>query len=363
MSTDLALTEQQVTDLQNKQTAFAKFYELAYRTEISLANKVKIGEINLPTNIDELPGAESRLLEIKKLQQDIKAERSVITKKLDELGGRFMTYEKELQPAIDQLTTGIITVKKAHEAAQAEIRQKQQAIQAFREHVVSVRIANDSQFKQIIQVAVNKAYQDALNGEVTSMDQLESYLQKVCERVTTGSFIGRNFTAASSMLSKDEIESIIGELYTIAVEDYVTLFAIELENRFSDYEVALHNKQQALAIANREALDATVEIIKEAESAQLEVDIQSAMIFDTVPDTFVKPLKKSYAIDMDDTMQNALKIMAAFSGNINLCLPKLKITKWMAFTPAQAGTALAKVKCDDNNFTPAGIIFKEVDKL
>jgi hypothetical protein len=41
----------------------------------------------------------------------------------------------------------------------------------------------------------------------------------------------------------------------------------------------------------------------------------------------------------------------------------LKVNKWFAFTPNQAATALAKVKCDDNNFAPAGIIFKEVDKL
>jgi hypothetical protein len=55
--------------------------------------------------------------------------------------------------------------------------------------------------------------------------------------------------------------------------------------------------------------------------------------------------------------------MAAFTANLQLCLPKLRVTKWMAFTPSQAAGALAKVKNDDNNFSPSGITFKKVDKL
>jgi plasmid replication initiation protein len=82
-----------------------------------------------------------------------------------------------------------------------------------------------------------------------------------------------------------------------------------------------------------------------------------------VVDSGVKALKKVYKVEMPETYDNAMLIMAAFLANSAKCREKTSTTKWFAFNATSAATALSRVKNDDNNFAPKGINFIEVDKL
>jgi hypothetical protein len=78
----------------------------------------------------------------------------------------------------------------------------------------------------------------------------------------------------------------------------------------------------------------------------------------------LKALKKAYEVDMPETFDSVMKIFSAFMANKQKCLEKVNIKKWfVSFNADSAAKALAKVKSDDNQFAPLGIVWKEVDKL
>ncbi len=148
-------------------------------------------------------------------------------------------------------------------------------------------------------------------------------------------------------------------------EQYIQLYTNELRKKFIDYSVAYSNKKQAIELAAKEDEEKQKALIEEANNKETAIQLESVseVLEVTVSGPEIKALKKSYEVNMPETVESVIMIMAAFTANLQLCMPKLKVTKWFKFTPDQAATALAKVKCDDNNFAPKGITFKEVEKL
>ena len=141
------------------------------------------------------------------------------------------------------------------------------------------------------------------------------------------------------------------------------MFANEIEAKFFDYAVAFSNKEVALKQAEEEKAKKAQEIADAQQNQAVANKLESVAQAVTVDTPMTKALKKSYAIDMPETIESALLIQAAFVSNLQLCLPKMRVTKWFDLKVSQCGDALAKLKCDDNNFQPSGIQFKEVDKL
>jgi len=362
MSNITSINEQ---ELATRAEQFKQFYGILYRTEIAISNRAlqAVGGISFPETKEQLPEAEAALKSLQAVKTEIQAERKTITTKLDGLVSRLMQPEKSLEEPVKQLESAIIKVKKVIEAEEATKRAKEEERKRMIETIKNAAAQAESNFKTIILNKVNAAYIKALEDNI-QVQSIDKYIDDVCNTITDSSFPLPKFNKAALYFSAEEVDALVSEHFNLDRSDYVALFAIELTNKFSDYEVAINNKEEAAKIAEQERLEEAAKIEAATQNAKMANKLESvAAAMPETPNLFTKALKKSYEVDMSEDVQSALVIMAAFSANLDLCLPKLKINKWFSFTPTQAANALAKVKCDDNNFAPTGIIFKEIDKL
>ena len=146
--------------------------------------------------------------------------------------------------------------------------------------------------------------------------------------------------------------------------DMVAYFHRAVDAKFEFYSVALKNKDAAIKmakeVADKEAAERAEELANQKVATRLEVIATST---DAVIDSGVKELKKSYAIDMEDTEQNALLIMAAFVTNFNTAKEGVRVKSMFKLSVEQMGAALAWMKNKDENFSHTGINFKQVEKL
>lgn len=353
--------------LEQKRTAWAKMGETVYKTEMQLqamAQKAVLA-VKMPQNIEEVPNAEASLKELKAQRGFIEKNRKDVTSRFDDLQSRLMKPEKSLDDPIKALSDQIISVKKAHETAERIKREIEEERKSVKERAISFLNQKDFEFKQMINNAVTKALTFALGEGNVTPDGLEEYLMFMKGKFTLVTFMLPPYGDETCRhLKEEEVRAIITENYKNNPNEYLTLYRDELARKFNDYSVAYQNKQQAVELARKQEEEdrRQLEIQKQNKETAARLESTATVLTPSVSPG-VKALKKSYEIDMPDSVESALAIMAGFTANLDKCLPKLKVTKWFAFTPAQAGNALAKVKCDDNNFQPSGITFKEVDKL
>jgi len=365
MTTELTeITAEQAQIIESKKALWAQMGEAVYKTELQLQIEAQqaLNNIALPVKIEEVPEAETMLKNIKAAQKTIEGKRKAVTTRFDEVSARLMQPEKSFTDPIKQLSDAIIKVKKEHEANQAKLKNIADEKTRAREYFLNKKIEIESALANKVNDFVSRCYEKALKDDIT-MEGLEAYKQDSISRVTINSFAYGLPVFNPAYCAKEDIEAIFQECFVINKSHYVSEFAAQLEEKFSDYEVALGNKADALALSQKQEKEKKDTIASAANNQAMAVKLEASATVVNAEPVFTKALKKSYEVDMDENVESVLKIMSAFSANINLCLPKLKVTKWFAFTPAQAANVLAKVKCDDNNFAPAGITFKEVDKL
>jgi hypothetical protein len=364
MNAQLATVNEQ--ELAQKRTAWGTFGEAVYKTEISIQNKAsqQIGGLWLPGTIEQIADAEVLLKQLKAGKLEVQTARKAITSKTDALTSRLMEPEKSFDEPIKVLEQAIIKIKKEHEAVEAKkiakLEERKQIIETIKNAVAGC----DANYKTIVNNKVDAAFKYALgDGNIQPADKQE-YLRKCRVKVSESTFPIPTYNVPSSHHTIEEIDALKHEYFIVDRSIYVVLHADELEKKFSDFDVAFHNKVEALQRAEEEKKQKEAEILQQQEQQQMAAKLESVSeSIDTTPSLFTKALKKSYEVDMPETIESVLAIQGAFAANIKLCLPKLSVKKWFSFTPAQAATALSKVKCDDNNFQPTGITFKEVDKL
>lgn len=361
-TTELLKEESEI--IQKKRTAWGNLGVTVHETELLLQMRAQaaISRVTMPANIAEVTEAESSLIELKAAQKQIEAERKGITSKLDDLAQRLMQPEKSLNEPITNLSNAIIGLKKEDERIQQIKMLKQQELSSLRERVKSYLAQKDFEFKTDINEKVTAAYQHALQKDIKP-DDITEFINACLNKVGVVHFTIDRPGVTLKYVLPEEFELILEETFVFDPQAYLQLLGSELTDKFADYDVAYQNKQAALQLAEKEAAEKKAQLKSDLENQQIanKIEAASTPIVNEAPQ--VKALKKSYEVDMPDNMENAIKILSAFAANRFLCLPKLRVTKWFAFTPAQAATALAKVKCDDNNFQPSGIVFKEVDKL
>lgn len=209
---------------------------------------------------------------------------------------------------------------------------------------------------------ITRCYEKALNDGITP-DQVDEYVKKSKDAVSEAQFLETATPFMVSEISQEESLNVYKKYFPINVANYLQQFSSGLDHRFSDYAVAFNNKADALRMAQEEEAKKAEQAALAAKQQEVANQLQQASFNVVIEPTGTKPLKQAYEVDMPETLDSVLAIMAAFSANISLCLPKLKVNKWFSFTPTQAANALGKVKTDDNSFAPSGIHFKTVDKL
>lgn len=366
MITDIVTTAVDQEILVKKRNAWGNMGEAIYTGELALQARVqaKLIGITLPANISEVPQAEAMLKELKGEMNAIQDERKKITSKLDEVTARLMLPEKSMLEPIKSLEAEIIKVKKADAEERAKKQAKDNELKECREFLCTTLANIDAQYKRIISEKVSKAYEYALGDGNVQMAGLEEFTQKAAVKFTEKDFTPSVPTRKLINVSAEEYAALAEECFKVDANSYLLAYVVELEKKFSDYEVALNNKEQAIARAKKEEEARLAAIAEEQSNKQVAAQLESASTDLNVSyGPVVKDLKEAYEVDMPETVESVIKIMAAFTANLAVCLPKLRVTKWLAFTPAQAAGALAKVKNDDNAFSPSGITFKKVDKL
>ncbi len=318
-----------------------------------------------PLKIEEVPTAEEKLKAAKKVQKDLGAQRielvSPITKMLD----RLMEPEKSMTEPIALYERSIIDLKAAERDRLAKIQLKENEAKAIEQHV-SNKIANyTATANTYIETTVQKAFEHALGEGKISFEGMSKYLETVISARGTVEVFQKMMDASSYEPKYHTFEEKAAIVEKIAVPDFSTFvenFKITLVAKFQNYDLALKNADIAIARAQTEAAEQKAAI--EAQKVQAEaINAINANAETMQVSSGVKQLKQAYEVDMVENEMNAFKILAAFQANIALCRPKTTTKKWFGFSADSAAKALAKVKCEDNSFAPAGITFKVVDKL
>lgn len=349
-----------------KQKTWAEMGLATYNAELKLQAMASdaCNKFSIPDKYEQLQDAESDLKTLKATQKQIETERKAITSKFDTLCSRLMENEKSINEPILLLTNAIINVKKAHETKQKVVQLQNQERDTIKAMVLNYLNTKDAEIKSFISNKVSSALTHALSVGNISIEGLKDYLLLCEKKYSTETFSIPKPTHNTVNISQDESQSIIDTNFKNEPIFYYTLYKSELFKKFSDYEVQFHNKLQALELANKEEAEKQNALAIEKANKEVALKLESmAVIIDNISNAGIKDLKKSYEVDMPESIESVLSIMGAFAGNIQMCLPKLKVNKWFAFTPLQAANVLGKLKTDDNNFNPTGIIFKEVSKL
>jgi len=364
METALQLTQEQTQVIAQKREAWAQMGEAVYRSELTLQIQAQaaLSDIVLPSKIEDVPAAEDRLRSIKSSMAAITNNRKTITSKFDDVTARLMLPEKSFAEPIKMLSDAIINVKRDYEAEQSKKRARFDEIKRCQDHYRNEKIRIEAEMAAKVNNLVTRCYEHALNKDVKAADVV-AYLNTAKASVTADQFPiqVRPFTPA--ILTAEECQAVCQDLAKIDQQYFADLFARDVDAKFSDYAVAIANKAQALQLAAEEEKRKAVEIGQQQQQQQVAAKLESAATPSSVEPVITKALKQSFEVDMPETVESVLAVFGAFSANIHLCMPKLKVNKWWSFTPAQAAAALGKVKCDDNNFAPAGITFKVVEKL
>ena len=367
MNTEIqTIDKEQALIIEQKKQIWSEMGVATYNAELKLQAMASdaCNKFSIPEKYEDLQEAESDLKNLKASQKQIETERKSITSKFDDLSSRLMISEKSINEPIKVLTEAIISVKKVYETKQKIVMLHNQERDNIKAMVLNYVNAKDSELKSFISNKVSTALTNALSVANISIKGVNDYLLEWQNKYTSTTFTAPLPIHTAINISQEEANSIITNNFKWDGIFYYTLYKTELLKKFSDYEVQFHNKQQAIEIANKQEVEKQQALAIEKSNKKTALKLASiATPIDSISNSAVKELKKTYEVDMPETIESVLAIMGAFSANIHLCMPKLKVNKWFAFTPLQAGNTLAKVKCDDNNFAPQGIIFKEVSKL
>lgn len=364
METALQLTQEQTQVIAQKREAWAQMGEAVYRSELTLQIQAQaaLTDIVLPSKIEDVPAAEDRLKNIKSSQAAITNNRKTITSKFDDVTARLMVPEKSFAEPIKMLSDAIINVKRDYEVEQSKKRARFDEIKRCQDHYTNEKIRIETELASKVNALVTRCYEHALNSNVSITD-LSAYLKNAKESVKVDHFPAQVRTFTPVILTPEECQAVCQDKATIDQHYFVALFSRDVDAKFSDYAVAIANKEMALQQAAEEEKRKADQLAQQQQQQQVAAKLESAATPSSVEPVITKALKQSFEVDMPETVESVLAVMGAFSANIHLCMPKLKVTKWWAFTPAQAAAALGKVKCDDNNFAPVGITFKVVEKL
>lgn len=364
MSTNLEDQSSQV--IAQKRNSWANMGEAVYIAELKLQamQQQAVAEYCLPTSIKEVGESEEKLKLLKQNQKQIETKRKEITSKFDELISRLMQPEKALIEPISELQSAIIKIKKEEEKRLADLKIKTDEIVRFKEFVSKKSAEICAEKERFILEKIHAAYDYAINKENLLPDDLSDYILRVKTKVNINSFVVeiRDWQGFQS-LSEIEKDEIIKENFNYDSGFFKEKFDTLLQEKFSDYAVAFANKELAFEKAKKELEEANKKIEDDRLKSELAASLSSIAAQQVILTNDIRPLKETYEVDMPETVDTAVYLMAAFISNKNLLMDKLRVTKWFSFSPLQISAALAKCKNDDEKFCPQNIKFKIVDKL
>jgi hypothetical protein len=348
-----------------KRTNWATLGEAVHYLELKLQAQAQasLAKIKIPSNISDVAEAEATLKEVKREKSEVEINRKTATSRLDSITTRLMLPEKSFELPLKTLEAAIITIKKADQEKRAEIEKKEKQIKECREYLINHKNTSISAFNTKIINKVDAAYTYALGDGNITIEGLPKFLE-----TASGAFKLTDFTLLApvnsfSLISKDEYELMCKEQTNSDASAFITDYQTKLRHKFSDFEIAINNKVQALELARKEKEDQEKKIAEEKANAEMAAKLSAVAITPVVNDSPVKDLKASWKIDLEENLENSVLVMTAFVSNISIIKPMLKVNKFDSFTVGQMKTYLCKCKTLDSNFSFTGLTFKSIDKL
>lgn len=371
MNTEVAtkkqeVSEQELATIEKKRAAWGKLGVDIYTSEMQLqarAQQIKLA-IKHPSTIEEVPEAEKKLASLRKDYNTLKNDRIALTSKFDAVSTRLMEPEKSLVDPLTKYNDSIVVIKKKHEEDEKKKLGKLQEEKDLTEKMKKFLAEKDFQFRNHINAVIDVTYQMALTEEDIKPEDIQAYLDIHSTSLGDSDFQIAKPSFPVRVLTIEEHNDVMQRQFHTNPNAYTKIFKRELSNKFLDYKIAYQNKKAALERSEKDAQEKQKNLEVEKSNAELSaaLDATSSSFVSNAP-AGVKALKKVYKVEMEETIENAIRIMGAFTANKAACMAKMNIKNWFSITPASMCIALAKLKNDDNNFQPSNITFVEVDKL
>lgn len=360
----IPLSNEQVSLVEKKMGQWASLGKSFAISEMEIANDVAnlLKRIVIPTTIEDVPQAEAILKNLNSEKLRIIERRKETTSVLDSYIAKRMAPEKTITEPLAKLSEAIVALKTAHEKKQQEVELKAKEVVRIKEYLLNHVNSFDANCRTKIADLISASYKHALGaGNISTNDSLKEFLVKVEARITDKDFIYNPVMPKLVYNNDEEYSNFVADISIPT--DYVSLFKEDLKKQFSDYEVAYHNKEKALELEKKAAAEKALAIEEDKKNK----DIAAKLAAMAVPKAEVivpglKALKKSYVIDMEETIENRDKILGAFIANKVECDAKLGITKAFNLSVNNMIVALQKLKNDNNVFDVSGLIWKEVSK-
>jgi hypothetical protein len=364
-TTEIVKTPEEI--VQDKITVWGAFGKQAHETEIELqleAQKLK-ARIITPKNIGEVELAEKTLKEVRAGRKAMEEKRkNNVTGVLDALGKRLIGYEQALDNPILEAELSIIKIKEDHQKEQSRLTNIENEKKSIRERAGIRKTEMEASLRTMIENKVNEQYAKALQDDVKPDDILTHVLH------VKGIFTVQDFKCgfpqfATTHISQQEMLNIVTEVFKIDSQALLKEYFSAVDNKFADYHVAYYNKESAIKRSEEETKQNLAQIEEKKENEQIATKLETAAQPLNAPISVpVKELKTGFEIDMPMKEREVCKkVTMAFYANEDKCLKYLRVQDWSKFTPSQMATALCKVKTEDINFQPQGIIFKQISKL
>lgn len=349
-----------------RKEAWGKLAESVYTTDLRLQamSQKAISSLVYPKTIQDIPAAEDQLKSLSATENKVIEERKAITNVFRDVADTMMKSEKSFTEPKKKYTDAIISLKKLKEAEDRKTENINNEKRLIREQVIKHCADLDARIKTYMNELISKAFVFALKQSIPIAfigEKIKEWsdggIQKVLE------FKCEPFNRTAIYISKEESEVIVRESHTINLIDYANQYDFLLRDKFKDYEVAFKNKEAAIQKNEADRLEAEKAIAGEKLNTEISASIEANIVLDATPTIDTKALKKSYEVDMPETVDNALMLFSAFAANKEKCMAELRVNKWFSFNASQIAGALSKIKSKDNLFQPSGINFKEVAKL
>ncbi len=354
-----------LTIIANKRKSWADLGELTHTLDLKLqamAQQALSSITTPPVTISDIPLAEQKLKDAKKAFNEIEAERKQVTGRLEIIKDRLMIPEKSGLAPIATYEKTIIAIKKADEELKRVEKLKADNVRSAREYLLKYKSDCIHSFNTAITNKVDAAYSHALGVGNVTMEGLNAFMEIALAKFTAESFIIKNPINSFQHVNAEEFKNLCTELLTNDPSVYLKEYERLLRHKFSDYEIALNNKVQALENARIEKDAADKKAAEEKQNAEIAAQLAAVSVTPVV-ESGVKKLKSEYKIDLEENLENSVIVMSAFVANIGTIRPMLKVNKFDSLTIGQMKTYLCKVKTLDEAFEYSGIMFKTIDKL
>lgn len=322
-----------------------------------------IAKIKHPNKFEEIPACEALYKELRSGQATLEKDRKEDTSRLDYVSTQLMTAEKSLNDPLKGMYDAIVDKKKEQADVLAIKAAKDEEVRKFIETIKTRLSQHEFQSRSKISTDITAIYNTALETGILPTE-INDYIQG---KIKKFSMLDFELTTPTQFKVKhilpEEIDQLLEEHWKTNPYAYYNIFVKDLQEKFSDYEVAFRNKEAALELSKKQAAEAaeTLKVNQQNEETAIKLQATATPVMHAGP--AVKPLKKSFEVDMPETLDNAALILSGFFANLALCEKKTTVEKWFNFSAGHAAKALAKVKYDDNDFQPEGIVWKEVSKL